>query len=117
MDVPTCDLFATSDSGCCAAMCTQALAELLRGVVKVLPLRAYAATLEFNPYLGRQIVPMALKILDNFVLGMRGCGSTTASKNLRHTAGGRPPARGSASLAVTMVMAISPLVMLIHPTH
>src|SRR5262245_10185452 len=72
MDVPTCDLFATSDSGCCAAMCTQALAELLRGVVKVLPLRAYAATLEFNPYLGRQIVPMALKILDNFVLGIAG---------------------------------------------
>src|SRR5262245_65525846 len=43
---------------------------------------------------------------------MRGFGSTTASNNLRHTDGVRPPARGSASrdpiLAVTMVMAISP---------
>jgi hypothetical protein len=72
MDVPTCDLFGTSHSGCCAAMCTQALAEPLRQVVKVLRLWAYAATLEFNPYLGRQIVPMALKILDNFVLGIAG---------------------------------------------
>src|SRR5262249_9178750 len=39
----------------------------------------------------------------------RGCGSTTAPKNLRHTDGVRPPARGSdPALAVTMVMAISP---------
>jgi len=28
--------------------------------------------LEFNPYLGRQIEPVALKILDNFVLGIAG---------------------------------------------
>src|SRR5262249_2726985 len=38
----------------------------------VLRLWAWVATLEFNPYLGRQIVPMALKILDNFVLDIAG---------------------------------------------
>jgi len=52
---------------------------------------------------------MALKILDNFVLW--GCGSTTASKNLRHMDGVRPSARGSASrdltFAVTIVVASS----------
>src|SRR6516164_5983464 len=32
IDVPSCDLFGTSDSGCCAAICTQALVEPLRRV-------------------------------------------------------------------------------------
>src|SRR6516164_2289639 len=34
IDAPTCDLFGTSHSGCCAAMCTQALADPLRRVIK-----------------------------------------------------------------------------------
>src|SRR5262245_13848919 len=55
-----------------ALRCTQALAEPLRRVIKVLRLWTEVATLEFNPYLGRQIVPMALKILDNFVLDIAG---------------------------------------------
>jgi hypothetical protein len=55
-----------------AARSALGLAEPLRRVIKVPRLWAQATTLEFDPYLGRQIIPMALKVLDNFVLGIAG---------------------------------------------
>ena len=77
-------------------------------MIKVPRLWAQATTLEFNPYLGRQIIPMALKVLDNFVLGIAGLrfhhrieeltphGLSTASRSV-----------SDPTLVVTMVMVIS----------